>query len=140
MPNAVICSHSDYSSIEMRDIHIEQGLSNMLGLFQCLQGNGTPHKLAHVMISWPKLSGSSKPILEFPSIPLSHLLPMTWVPNLRDFMCTHNLAIALASPGIVPLQREGNIYLMDAALQLYTKCRHNKSHQRMQANTQCTAP
>lgn len=75
--------------------------------------------LALIMLSWAQtLAGMSLPILQFPSGKMPHLDPMTWILSVCTFVDLHNLSLYTNAIQIPSLQREGDWFLMDIALQL----------------------
>jgi hypothetical protein len=63
-----------------------------------------------------RMSGTSKPVLEVPSIPLPHL-ETTFFPSLRTYITSTASALIVERSHVTPLQRIGDFHLMDHILQ-----------------------
>jgi hypothetical protein len=71
----------------------------------------------NIALAWcQRMSGISKPILEYPSIHLPHLETSDF-PSLRAYLSSTNSASILENAHIVPLQRIGDFHLKDSGLE-----------------------
>ena len=133
MPNAVVYGATEYGGLGLRALSTERGVSQIYCFLACLRSSGVAADLSQIAISWGQyLAGTSFPILSNPNPPLPHLEPMTWLPQVRDFLSRIDCSIDLATDFRPPLQREHDKFLMDAAisgqfsdleLQLINACR-----------------
>lgn len=66
----------------------------------------------NIALAWcQRMSGISKPILEYPSIQLPHL-ETSFFPSLRAYLSSTNSALILENTHVVPLQRIGDLHLI----------------------------
>ena len=73
-------------------------------------------------LAWAQLlAGTEQPVLSNVTSALPHLAPMKWIPSIRNFLHTISGRIEVKNLPIISLQREHNRFLMDIALNLYSK-------------------
>jgi hypothetical protein len=116
-PHDIIYGPKSLGGIGLRSFYDEQGSSQMeLVLKHCRSSTMVSTQL-HIALAWcQRMSGISKPILEFPSINLPHL-ETSFFPSLRDYLSSTDSALILETTHIVPLQRIGDFHLMDSVLE-----------------------
>ena len=117
-PNAIVYGSQDFGGVGLRSLYTERGIAQVYALMACLRSEGLPCDLALIMISWGQfLAGTSFPILENTTTPLPHLIPMQWLPSLRDFLGSVDCRLEVASTFVPKLQRKHDSFLMDHAIQ-----------------------
>ena len=78
--------------------------------------------MALITLAWAQLlTGTQQPVLSNVMPPLPHLAPMTWIPSIRNFLRTVRGRIDIEKLPIISLQRGHNQFIMDIALDLYSK-------------------
>ena len=121
-PNVIVYGPSEYGGIEMRSDHIEQGIAQIHSLMTSLRAEGVPKKLALITLAWAQLlADTQQPVLSNVTPPLPHLAPMKWIPSIRNFLRTVRGRIDVENLPIISLQREHDRFIMDIALDLYSK-------------------
>ena len=121
-PKAIVYGPSEYSGIEMRSHQTEQGISQINSLMMSLRAEGVPHKLALITLAWAQLlAGTQKPVLSDVMIALPHIAPMKWIPSIHEFLHSIGGRMEVENLPVTPLQREHDQFLMDIALDLYSK-------------------
>ena len=116
-PNAVVYGSSAYGGIGLRALSTERGVSQVYMFLACLRSEGIHRQLAHIMISWGQcLAGTSFSILDNVTIPLPHLVPMQWLPQVRQYLSSIQCRIELEQTLIPSLQRINDSFIMDHAL------------------------
>ena len=77
-------------------------------------------KLLRIVMAWAQYcAGISRPILEDTTTNLPHL-ETKWITSLRSYLQEIEGTLELSDPQIPPLQRLGDVYLMDHALTMLT--------------------
>ena len=100
------------------NLNTEQGISQLQALLSSLWSVGPKQTLSLITISWAQLlAGTGFPILNDVQTPIPHLYPMKWVPSIRQYMASNNSHITLEQTFVTPLQQEGDIHIMNLALQ-----------------------
>ena len=121
-PNAIVYGPLEYGGIEMRSHQTEQGIAQTYSLMTSLRAEGVPRKLALITHAWAQLlAGTQPPVLSNVKVAIPHLAPMKWIPSIRNFLHTIGGRIEVENLPIIPLQREHDRFLMDIALELYSK-------------------
>ena len=106
----------------MRSHHIEHGIAQAKSLMTSLKAEGVPRKLALITLAWAQLlAGTQQPVLSNVTPALPHLAPMKWIPSIRNFLPTVRGWIDVENLPAIPLQREHDQFLIDIALDLYSK-------------------
>ena len=106
----------------MRSHQTEQGIAQTYSLMTSLRADGVPRKLALITLAWAKLlAGTQEPVLSNVMNALPHLAPMKWIPSIQDFLRTIGGQIEVENLLAIPLQREHDRFLMDIALDLFSK-------------------
>ena len=106
----------------MRSHQTEQGIAQTYSLMTSLRAKGVPRKLAHITLAWAQLlAGTQQPVLSNVMTALPHLNPMKWLPSIRAFLCTIGSRIEVENLPATPLQCKHDQFLMDIALDLYSK-------------------
>ena len=106
----------------MRSHQTEQGIAQTYSLMTSLRAKGVPRKLALITLAWAQLlAGTQQPVLSNVTNALPHLAPMKWIPLIRDFLRTIGGQIEVENLPAVPLQRKHDHFLMDIALDQYSK-------------------
>ena len=106
----------------MRSHQTEQGIAQTYSLMTSLRAEGVPRKLALITLAWAQLqAGTQQPVLSNVMKALPHLAPMKWLPLIHDFLHTIGGQIEVENLPATPLQREHDRFLMDIALDLYSK-------------------
>ena len=78
--------------------------------------------MALITLAWAQLlAGTQQPVLSNVMPALPHLAPMKWIPSIRNFLHTVSGRIEVKNLPIISLQREHDRFLMDIALDLYSK-------------------
>jgi hypothetical protein len=100
-----------------RHLATEQGTLQVTYFLRQWRKRSQVGRLFRCVLSWLRLSvGVSFPVLEQPTQALPHD-ESKWLSSLRSFLATQKLSIHLDEPGIPPLQRTHDSYLMDHILQ-----------------------
>ena len=88
-----------------------------------LRAEGVPKNSALITLVWAQLlAGTQQPGLSnVMPLPLPHLAPMKWIPSIQNFLRTVRGRIDIENLPIISLQREHDRFLMDIALDLYSK-------------------
>ena len=121
-PNAIVYGPSEYGGIEMRSDQTEQRIAQTYSLMTSLRAKGVPRKLALITLAWAQLlAGTQQPVLSNVMKALPHLTPMKWLPSICDFLHTIGGWIEVEHLPATPLQHEHDWFLMDIALDLYSK-------------------
>ena len=121
-PNAIVYGPSEYGSIEMRSHQTKQGIAQIYSLMTSLQAEGVPSKFALITLAWAQLlAGTQQPVLSNVMNALPHMAPMKWIPSIREFLHSIGSRMEVENLPVTPLQREHDWFLMDIALDLYSK-------------------
>ena len=121
-PNTIIYGPSEYGGIEMRSHQTEQGIAQTYSLMMSLRAEGVPRKLALITLAWAQLlAGTQQPVLSNVTNALPHLTPMKWIHSIRDFLHTISRWIEDENLPAIPLQCKHDWFLIDIALDLYSK-------------------
>ena len=114
---AIIYGPTRFGGINMRNLDEEQGLAKIEHLTKHFRSKSTEASLHfQIALQWAQhTAGVSFPILKKPETPLPHL-ESVWFTNLRTFLATHNLSIEVEHPGIIPSQRQNDVFLMDIVI------------------------
>ena len=116
-PHAVAFAPKSAVGIGLTNLRIGQGLSYIQSLMAYV---GTSHKVGNVMlISLRHLqieAGVSYDLLETPTPLLPHLTAC-WLVTLRDFCALNSISISLKDNRVPSVARNGDLLLMDEALQ-----------------------
>ena len=88
-----------------------------------LRAEGVPKNLTLITLVWAQLlAGTQQPVLSnVTPLPLPHLAPMKWIPSIWNFLRTVRGRIDVENLPIISLQRKHDRFLMDIALDLYSK-------------------
>ena len=106
----------------MRSHQTEQGIAQTYSLMTSLRAKGVPRKMALITLAWAHLlAGTQQPVLSNVMNALPHLAPMKWIPLIRDFLHTIGSWIEVENLPAIPLQCKHDWFLMDIALDLYSK-------------------
>lgn len=99
-----------------RHLYVEQGVGQ-IGLFiKNWRLRSMAGKLLRIAVGWFQVQvGTSFSILERVHPPLPHL-ESKWLASLRDFLASIDASLQLDNPGIPPLQRCHDTYIMDGIL------------------------
>ena len=99
-----------------RHLAVEQGLLQVQYFLRHWRSQSQVGRLLKNVMAWLQLSvGVSFPILEHPNILLPHM-ESKWIASMRSFLSRVHSMLHLDEPCIPVLQREHDIYLMDAVL------------------------
>ena len=121
-PNAIIYGPSEYGGIEMRSHQTEQGIAQTYSRMMSLRAEGVPRKLALITLAWAQLlAGTQQPVLSNVMNGLPHLSPKKWIPSIREFLHTISSRIEVENLPAIPLLCKHDGFLMDIALDLYSK-------------------
>ena len=87
-----------------------------------LRAEGVPRKLALITLAWAQLlADTQKPVLSDATIALPHIAPMKWIPSIHEFLNSICGRMEVENLPVTPLEREHDRFLMDIALDLYSK-------------------
>ena len=121
-PNAIIYGLLEYGDIEMRSHPTEQGIAQTYSLLTSLRAEGVAQKLALNTLVWAQLlAGTQQPVLSNVTLALPHLAPMKWIPSIRNILSTVGGHIDVENFPAISLQCKNDWFLMDVALDLYSK-------------------
>ena len=121
-PNAIVYGPSEYGGIEMRSHQTKQGIAQIYSLMTSLRAEGVPCKLAFITLAWAQLlAGTQQPVLPNVMNALPHIAPMKWIPSIREFLHSISGRMEVENLPVTPLQCEHHWFLMDIALDLYSK-------------------
>jgi hypothetical protein len=96
--------------------YLIQGEGQILQFIKFWRTDTPTSRLLRVATAWSQYqSGISSSILENVHTPLPHL-EARWLPSLRTFLSRINTSIELDNPYITPLQRKGDLHIMDSVL------------------------
>ena len=116
-PHAIIYGPKSLGGIGLRSFYDEQGSSQMELVLKHFRSSTMVSTQLNIALAWcQRMSGISKPILEYPSIQLPHL-ETSFFPSLRAYLSSTNSALILENTHVVPLQRIGDFHLMDRVLE-----------------------
>ena len=117
IPHAIVYGPQFLGGIGLRSFYDEQGSSKMELVLKHFRSSTMVTTQLHIALAWcQRMSGISKPILEFPSITLPHL-ETSFFPSLRAYLSSTNSALVLEKSHVTPLQRIGDFHLMDRVLE-----------------------
>ena len=120
--NVIIYGPSEYSGSEIRSHQTEQGITQIYSLMTSLRVEGVPRKLALITLTWAQLlAGTQQPVLSNVMNALPHIAPMKWIPLIQDFLHSIGGRMEVENLPATPVQREHDRFLMDTALDLYSK-------------------
>ena len=118
-PLPVVYAGSDFTGIELRDLKIEKGISQLQHLIMALRTPGFTRSLSLIAISWMQLiAGTQQPVFSDVSTPLPHLYPMKWLPAVRNFLNNESITLEIEDISIPSIQRINDFFLMDFALSM----------------------
>ena len=110
------------TALQNTEHQTEQRIAQTYSLMTSLRAEGVPRKLALITLAWAQLlAGTQQPVLSNVMTALPHLNPMKWLPLIRAFLCTIGSQIEVENLPATPLQRKHDQFLMDIALDLYSK-------------------
>ena len=94
----------------MRSHQTEQGIAQV------------PSKLALITLAWAQLlARTQQPVLSNATNALPHIAPMKRIPSIREFLHSIGGRMEVENLSVTPLQREHDHFLVDIALDLYSK-------------------
>ena len=106
----------------MRSHQTEQGITQIYSLMTSLRAEGVPRKLALITLTWAQLlAGTQQPVLSNVTTTLPHLASMKWIPSICKFLHCVGGSMEVKNLPTTPLQHEHDRFLMDIALDLYSK-------------------
>ena len=99
-----------------RPLYVQQGVGQVMLFIKHWRLRSAAGKLLQVALSWfQQQTGVSYSILATVTTPLPHL-ESKWIRSLREFLAFTNMTLTVDEPAIPPLERERDLYLMDAIL------------------------
>jgi hypothetical protein len=114
---SIICGPQQLGGAGFRHLATERGTMQVTYFLRHWKKQSQVGRLFRCVLSWLQLSvGVSFPVLEQPTQTLPHD-ESKWLSSLRSVLTTQKLSIRLDEPGIPPLQRTHDSYLMDHILQ-----------------------
>ena len=106
----------------MRSHQTEQGIVQIYSLMTSLRAEGVPSILALITLAWAQLlADTQQPVLSNAMNTLPHMAPMKWIPSIHEFLHSIGGRIEVENLPVTPLQCEHDWFLMDIALDLYSK-------------------
>ena len=106
----------------MRSHQTEQGIAQTYSLMRSLRAEGVPRKLALITLTWAQsLAGTQQPVLSNVMHALPHLAPMKWIPLIHDFGALSAAGLKLKTFLPSPYNVKHDWFLIDIALDLYSK-------------------
>ena len=91
-------------------------------LLTSLRAEGVPSKLALITLAWAQLlGGTQQPVLSNVTNALPHIAPMKLIPSICKFLLSISGRMEVENLPVTPLQHEHDQFLMDIALDLYSK-------------------
>ena len=116
-PNAVVFGPSKLGGADFRPLYDEQGSKQMELVLKHLRSRTAATDHLRIALSWAQqMSGVSTPILQDPAMHLPHLTTK-FFPSLRQYLHDTGSHFELQETFVVPLQREGDVHLMDLVVQ-----------------------
>ena len=113
---------SEYGGIKMRSHKTEQGIAQIYSLMTSLRAEEVPSKFALITLPWAQLlAGTQQPVLSNVTNAIPHIAPMKWIPSTCKFLHTIGGRMEVENLPVTPLQREHDQFLMDIALDQYSK-------------------
>ena len=113
----IIYGPLELGGANFRHLYVEQGIKQVTYILRHWRLNSPAGKLLKCLMHWIQLAVSvSYPILSEVKPPLPHL-ESKWISSVRRFLASINAAIELADPGIPPIQREHDQYIMELIIQ-----------------------
>ena len=87
-----------------------------------LRAEGAPRKLALITLTWAQLlARTQQQVLSNVMTALPHIAPMKWIPSICEFLDSIGGRMEVENLPTTPLQREYDQFVMDIALDLYSK-------------------
>ena len=81
-----------------------------------------PRKLALITLAWSQLlEGAQQPVLSNVMNAPPHIVPMKWIPMIREFLLSISGRMEVKNLPATPLQREHDRFLMDITPHLYSE-------------------
>ena len=106
----------------MRSHQTKQGIAQIYSLMMSLRAEGVPSKLALITLAWAQLlTSTQQPVLSQVMNALPHITPMKWIPSICEFLNSIGGRMEVENLPVTPLQREHDRFLVDIALDLYSK-------------------
>ena len=103
----------EYGGANFRHLYVKQGSQQVTYFLKHWRLNTTVGKALQCALAWTQLSvGVSYPVLKHTQSNLPHM-ETKWITSLRNFLATIDVGILLDNPGIPPLQRQGDSFIMD---------------------------
>ena len=106
----------------MRSHQTKQRIAQIYSLMTSLRAEGVPSKLALITLAWAQLlTSTQQPVLSQVMNALPHITLMKWIPSICEFLNSIGGRMEVENLPVTPLQREHDRFLMDIALDLYSK-------------------
>lgn len=95
----------EFAGIELRDLRIEKGISQLQNFIMALRIQGITQQIALIAVSWMQLLvGTQKSFFIDVSTPLPHLYSMKWLLTIRSFLHLSFLTLESELDCTPPLQ------------------------------------
>ena len=106
----------EYGGASFRHLYVQQGVGQAMIFIRHWRQHSVAGKLLRCALSWTHMTaGTSRSILTDVHTPMPHL-ESKWIASLRTYLAAINATIEVDDPGILPLQRENDSYIMDHIL------------------------
>jgi hypothetical protein len=107
---------SYYGGLDLRDLYILQGTGQLEFIIRHLRSPGMTGSLLSIVLGWFQfVAGVSYCVITHPHITIPHL-EGNWLSSVRSFLEFIHGSLEFSDPQSHPLQRDGDLYLMDLAL------------------------
>ncbi len=111
--SAILYGPLQYGGSNFRHLFDQQGLGQIALFLRHWRQNTVAGQLLMHVVAWAQFaSGMASPLLETPSVSIPHL-ESKWLASLRSYLASINAAIHLDAPGLPPLEREHDGYIME---------------------------
>jgi hypothetical protein len=111
--HALVFGPRAYGGLGCNDLLIEQGMDSVQNLIRQLQTPGYGRQLARIFLrTYQNASGSSLPLLKYPSIRAPHLEGHYYV-HIRRFLAKHKASLGIECIPKATYERQGDEYIMD---------------------------
>jgi exonuclease III len=112
----IIFGPLEFGGASFRHLYLQQGVGQVTSFLRHWRNNSVAGQLMRCALSWTHMtSGTSQSILIDVHRAMPHL-ESKWLRSLRTFLSTIDATIEVDDPGIQPLQRVADAYLMDLIL------------------------
>jgi hypothetical protein len=106
----------EYGGANFRHLYVQQGVGQVTSFMRHWRQRPTTGKVLRCALSWAQMTvGTSYSILHRVDTKLPNM-EVKWLASLRTFLATISASLVLDDPGIPPLQRTFDRYIMDEIL------------------------